>query len=76
MTDQTVITPFEAGVTAALMLLGKAIATNPHLDVENLKQDAQRLLSGLPTEPQWVGGKSIHHAGIESVLAGIEKVSR
>lgn len=76
MTDQTVITPFEAGVTAALMLVGKAIATNPHLNVEDLKQDAQRLLDGLPKEPKWVGGKSIHHAGIEALLTGIEKVSR
>ncbi|SDS43208.1 hypothetical protein [Pseudomonas prosekii] len=76
MTDQTVFTPFEAGVTAALMLVGKAIASNPHLNVEELKQDAQRLLESLPAEPKWVGGKSIHHAGIESLLAGIEKVSR
>lgn len=76
MSDQTVFTPFEAGVITALMLVGKAIATSPHLNIEELKQDAQRLLEGLPAEPKWVGGKSIHHAGIEALLAGIEKISR
>ncbi|MFI7801096.1 hypothetical protein PSFL_21910 [Pseudomonas sp. DD1] len=77
MSEEKVITPFEQGICAAMMLIGKAIATNPALDVEELKQDAQRIMSAMPSEPKWVGGSSgIHQAAIHNLLIGIEKVSR
>jgi hypothetical protein len=76
MKEESVITPFEIGVCSALMLLGKAAALNPHLDVEEFKKDAQALMDALPSEPTWPGGKRVHQAAIESVLDGFEKVSR
>ncbi|WP_176515900.1 hypothetical protein [Pseudomonas ceruminis] len=74
--EDEVITPFEIGVLAALTLVGKAVALNPQLDVEVLKRDAAAVLSKLPENPQWKGGRSILRTPIEELLAGIEKVKR
>ena len=77
MSEKDVVTPFEIGVLAALQLIGKAIAMNPHLDVDALKNDAERLMSSMPSEPKWEGSASgIHQHPIESLLRGIEKVQR
>ncbi|MGV8917805.1 MAG: hypothetical protein ACOH2R_08405 [Pseudomonas sp.] len=74
MKSDDVVTPFELGVCSALMLIGKAIALNPSIDLEMLKQDAQAMMKAMPDEPHWEGGKQIHQAAIESVLAGMAKV--
>ncbi|PPS33954.1 hypothetical protein [Pseudomonas amygdali] len=76
MKEENVITPFEIGVCSALMLLGKAAALNPHVNIDELKRDAEALMNALPNEPTWTGGKRIHQAAIESVLDGISKVQR
>lgn len=77
MSDEEVITPFEISVLAALTVIGKAIAMNPHLDVEGLKKDAEAVMSAMPDTPKWKGGdKRIHQAALESLLAGMEKVKR
>lgn len=77
MSEEKIITPFELGVLAAMQLVGKAIAMNPHLNIDDLKKDAQALMESMPNEPQWVGGKSgIHQAAISNLLSGIEKVKR
>lgn len=76
MSEEKVITPFEIGVLAALTLVGKAVAMNPGLDVDQLKIDAKSVMDLLPREPKWAGDSpSIHQSAIESLLAGIEKVS-
>ncbi|MEX5343751.1 hypothetical protein [Pseudomonas sp. I2] len=74
--EEEVITPFEIGVLSALMLIGKAVASNPQLNVEELKRDAAAVLSKLPENPQWKGGRSIARSPIEELLVGIEKVKR
>ncbi|WP_445672680.1 hypothetical protein [Pseudomonas inefficax] len=74
--EDEVITPFELGVLSALMLIGKAVASNPHLNVEELKRDAAAVLSKLPENPKWKGGRSIVRSPIEDLLVGIEKVKR
>lgn len=77
MSEEKTITPFETGVCAAMMLIGKAIAMNPHLNIDELKKDAQTLMESMPSEPKWVGGKTgIHQAAISNLLSGIEKVKR
>ncbi len=76
MKEESVITPFEIGVCSALMLIGKAIALNPAIDLEMLKRDAQALMDTFPDEPKWEGGKRKHQAAVESVLDGIARVSR
>lgn len=74
--EDEVITPSELGVLSALMLIGKAVASNPQLDVEDLKRDAAAVLSMLPESPRWKGGNSIARTPIEELLAGIQKVKR
>ncbi|WP_122418616.1 hypothetical protein [Pseudomonas viridiflava] len=77
MNDEKVITPFEIGVLAALTVIGKAIAMNPHLDMDSLKKDAEAVMSAMPDHPKWKGGeKRVHQAPIECLLAGTEKVQR
>ena len=76
MSEEKVITPFESGVCAAMMLLGKAIAMNPHLNLEDLRKDAQAIMDSMPSDPKWVGGSGVHQTAIKSLLAGTEKVSR
>lgn len=75
MKEESVITPFGIGVCSALMLIGKAIALNPAIDIEVLKRDAQSLMDAFPNEPAWPGGKRHHQAAIESLLDGMAKVS-
>ncbi|KKY51474.1 hypothetical protein AAY86_18470 [Pseudomonas amygdali pv. tabaci str. ATCC 11528] len=77
MDEEKVITPFELGVLAALQLVGKAIALNPHIDIDALKRDADGSLSLLPSEPKWAGNSpAIYRAAIESLLTGIDLVKR
>ncbi len=76
MSEEKVITPFEAGVCAAMMLLGKAIALNPHLNLDEFRKDAQAVMDSMPSDPKWVGGSGVHQAAIKSLLAGSEKVTR
>lgn len=77
MSEEKVITPFELGVLAALQLVGKAIAMNPHLDVEDLKASADRVMALMPSEPKWAGGSStIHQAAIKNLLTGVDLVKR
>jgi hypothetical protein len=76
MSEPKVITPFESGVCAAMMLLGKAIASNPHLNLEDLRKDAQAVMDSMPSDPKWVGGSGVHQAAINSLLLGTEKVTR
>ncbi|WP_448177167.1 hypothetical protein [Pseudomonas putida] len=77
MSDEKVVTPFEIGVLAALQLLGKAVAMNPHLNMEEFRADADRLMSTLPAEPKWQGGKvGIAQSALDSLLKGTEKVKR
>ncbi|WP_047293970.1 hypothetical protein [Pseudomonas lundensis] len=77
MTEEKIITPFELSVLAAMQLVGKAIAMNPHLNIDDLKKDAQALMESMPSEPRWVGGDSgIHQAAISNLLSGVEKVKR
>ncbi|QGA51088.1 hypothetical protein [Pseudomonas brassicacearum] len=76
MSDEKVITPFELGVCVAMQLVGKAIAMNPHLDIEELKRDAAAVMETMPSEPKWVGGPGVHQAAIENLLVGIGKVKR
>ncbi len=77
MSEEKVITPFEIGVLAAMQLVGKAIAMNPHLDVEDLKASAERVMAAMPSEPKWVGNSpTIHQAAIKNLLTGIDLVKR
>lgn len=77
MTEEKVISPFELGVLAAMQLIGKAIAMNPHLDIEELKQDAQRVMDAMPSGPKWAGDSpGEHQAAITALLNGIERVKR
>lgn len=77
MSDEKVITPFELGVCSALMLIGKALALNPNVDIDQLKKDAQAIMDTLPDEPKWHGGtERVHHGAIESLLRGVERVQR
>lgn len=77
MSEEKVISPFEIGVLAALQLIGKAVAMNPHLDMDQFKKDADALMTAMPNHPKWAGGElGIHQAGIDSLLRGASKVSR
>lgn len=77
MSEEKVITPFELGVLAAMQLVGKVIAMNPQLDVEQLKQDAHRVMNALPSEPKWAGDSpAIHQAAIQNLLTGVDLVKR
>lgn len=77
MSEEKVITPFELGVLAAMQLLGKAVAMNPHLNVEEFRADAERLMGSMPDSQKWQGGGiGQHQAALHSLLQGIEKVKR
>jgi hypothetical protein len=76
MSDENAISPFEIGVLAAMQLIGKAVAMNPHLDMEQFKKDANALMTAMPNEPSWKGGLGVHQAAIDSLLRGAEKVDR
>lgn len=77
MSEEKVITPFELGVLSAMRLVGKAIAMNPNLDVEQLKKDAQSVMNAMPREPKWAGDSpAIHQAAIENLLKGVDLVKR
>lgn len=77
MNKQETLTPFEQGVCIALVLVGKGLAANPLLDIDDLKREARSVLESMPKEPRWAGGtRGIHQAAMESLLAGFEKAGR
>lgn len=77
MSEEKVITPFELGVLAAMQLLGKAVATNPHLNIDEFRGDAERLMAAMPDSQKWQGGGiGQHQAALHALLQGIEKVQR
>ncbi|MQG92067.1 hypothetical protein [Pseudomonas sp. MN1F] len=77
MSDEKVVTPFEIGVLAAMQLLGKAVAMNPNLNIDEFRADADRLMAAMPKDPKWQGGDlGVHQAALDSLLRGIDKVQR
>lgn len=77
MSEEKVITPFELGVLAAMQLLGKAVAMNPHLNIEQFRTDAEALMAAMPDSQKWQGGGiGQHQAALHAMLQGTEKVKR
>lgn len=77
MSDEKVITPFELGVLAAMQLVGKAVAMNPHLNMDEFRADAERLMAAMPDGQKWKGGDmGQHQAALHALLQGTEKVQR
>ncbi|SNB63608.1 hypothetical protein SAMN02745900_01181 [Pseudomonas sp. URIL14HWK12:I8] len=65
------ITPYEMGLSAALVLIGKALGSTPGLDLEGLIASAERLQGALPAEPKMQGGQGEHQAALSSLLQGL-----
>ena len=65
------ITPYEMGLSAALVLIGKALGSAPGLDLEGLIASAERLQGALPQEPKMQGGQGEHQAALSSLLQGL-----
>lgn len=77
MSEEKVITPFELGVLAAMQLLGKAVAMNPYLDIDEFRGEAERLMKAMPDSQKWAGGEmGQHQAALHALLQGVEKVKR
>lgn len=77
MSNQEAITPFEQGVCVALTLVGKALASIPAIDINDLRRDAQAVIAAMPSEPRWAGGtRGVHQAALDALVAGFDKVSR
>lgn len=69
--EQTVITPFEIGVCAALQIIGTALATLDVSKREKIADAAKSLISSLPADLSIVGDKSAHHIALESLIQGL-----
>ena len=72
MTENRVLTPYEMGLSAALVLIGKALGSVSGADLDALKAAAERLQGSLPEEPKLRDGRGEHQCALSSLLAGLE----
>lgn len=72
MASNRLITPYEQGLSAALVLIGKALGSTPGLDLDGLIAAAERLQASMPQEPRMQGGQGEHQAALSSLLSGLE----
>lgn len=72
MMNNRVLTPYEQGLSAALVLIGKALGSTPGLEVDGLIAAAERLQASLPREPKLQDGQGEHQAALSSLLQGLE----
>lgn len=72
MTEPRVLTPYEMGLSAALVLIGKALGSTPGLDLDALTRSAATLQAAMPQEPKLHGGQGEHQAALASLLSGLE----
>lgn len=71
MIEEKDIKPYLMGVSAALVLIGKALASTPGIDVGELIAAAKHLQAAMPEEPKSADGQGVHQAALSSLLAGI-----
>ncbi|WP_446437115.1 hypothetical protein [Pseudomonas sp. 910_23] len=72
MTESRVLTPYEMGLSAALVLIGKALGSVHGADLDALKAAAERLQTSMPEEPKLQGGQGEHQSALSSLLTGLE----
>ena len=76
MIEDKDIKPYLLGLSAALVLIGKALGSTPGLDLEKLKADAETLQASMPEEPKSAGGRGVHQSALSSLLAGLESARK